>query len=108
MFENGEVATSKSVGTDDLIKRSGPFMHYVTINFEDGSTIMIKTQSTLGGPAAGGSGARTSEIIKGTGRFEGIKGTEAIKAFKVLPVEKGETGTKQYGEGTFTYTLPSK
>jgi hypothetical protein len=58
---------------------------------------MIKTQYTPGGTAP-----RTSEIIKGTGRFEGIKGTEAIKAIKWLPVEQGEAGTKRYGEGTIT------
>jgi len=109
VFENGEVATINHVATNDLIKGSGPFMQYVTIKFEDGSTIMIKSQGTLGGTAAGsyGSGGWTSEIIKGTGRFEGIKGTQSAKA-KFLPVEKGEAGPKGYGEGTITYTLPSK
>lgn len=63
---------------------------------------MIKTQYTLGGTAP-----RTSEIIKGTGRFEGIKETQAGKA-KYLPVEKGEAGPKGIAEGTITYTLPPK
>ena len=49
----------------------------------------------------------TSEIIKGTGRFEGSKGTHTGKA-KFLPVEKGEAGPKGIGEGTYTFTLPSK
>ena len=40
-----------------------------------------------------------SEIIKGTGRFEGIKGTQSGK-MKYLPPEKGEPGMKGYGEGT--------
>ena len=53
------------------------------------------------------SGGWTGEIIKGTGRFEGIKGTQTAKA-KYLPVEKGEAGPKGIGEGTITYTLPSK
>jgi len=44
----GEVATIKHVSTTDLIKGSGPFMQYVTINFEDGSTITIKSQGTIG------------------------------------------------------------
>jgi hypothetical protein len=103
VFENGEVATTNHVATRDLIKGSGPFMQYVTIKFADGSTIIIKSQGTLGGAA----GQWTSEIIKGTGRFEGIKGTQSAKA-KYLPVEKGEAGPKGYGEGTITYTLPPK
>ena len=103
MFENGEVATTNIVATGDLIKWSGPFMQYVTINFADGSTIIIKSQGTVGGAAGGW----TSEIIKGTGRFEGIKGTQSAKA-KYLPLEKGEAGPKGYGEGTLNYTLPSK
>ena len=103
VFENGEVATTSSVNTADGIKGSGPFIQYVTITFADGSTIIIKSHGTVGGPA----GQWTSEIIKGTGRFEGIKGTQSAKA-KFLPVEKGEAGSKAFGEGTITYTLPSK
>ncbi len=103
VFENGELATTNIVATGDLIKWSGPFMQYVTINFADGSTIIIKSQGTLGGSAGGW----TSEIIKGTGRFVGIKGTQSAKV-KYLPVEKGEAGPKGYGEGTINYTLPSK
>jgi len=103
VFENGEVATTNIVATGDLIKWSGPFMQYVTINFADGSTIIIRSEGTIGG----GSGGWKSEIVKGTGRFEGIKGTQSAKA-KYLPIEKGEAGAKGYGEGTITYTLPSK
>ena len=109
VFENGEIATANVVATGDTIKGSGPFMMYVTVKFADGSTIIIKSQGTVGGTTAGSytSGGWTSEIIKGTGRFEGIKGTQSAKA-KYLPLEKGEFGPKGYGEGTITYTLPSK
>lgn len=109
VFESGEIATINHVATGDTIKGSGPFMQYVTINFADGSTIIIKSQGTVGGIAAGAytSGGWTSEIIKGTGRFEGIKGTQTGKA-KYLPVENGEAGPKGHGEGTINYTLPSK
>lgn len=109
VFENGEIATIDHVSTGDFVKGAGPFMQYVTIKFEDGSTIIIKSQGTVGGPGTGvaTSGGWTSEIIKGTGRFEGIKGTQTAKA-KYLPLGKGETGPKGYGEGTITYTLPSK
>ena len=103
-FENGEVATATVVGTFDFTKGKGPFVNYVNMNFEDGSSIMIKTQATFGG----GSSGWTSEIIKGTGRFEGIKGIQSTSKFKFLPVEKEEPGAKGYGEGSLTFTLPSK
>jgi hypothetical protein len=103
VFDNGEVATMKHVYTGDYIKGAGAFMQYVTVNFPDGSTITIKSQGTVGG----GAGGWTSEILKGTGRFEGIKGTQSAKA-TYLPVEPGEAGSKGYGEGTITYTLPPK
>ena len=109
VFENGEVATGNIVTTTDLTKFSGPMLQYVTINFPDGSTIIYKGQGAIGGGTTevGTSGGWTSEIVKGTGRFEGIKGTQSAKA-KYLPIEKGEAGAKGYGEGTITYTLPSK
>ena len=109
IFENGEIATINHVATGDTIKGSGSFMQYVTVKFTDDSTIIIKSHGTVGGTAVGAytSGGWTSEIIKGTGRFEGIKGTQSAKA-KYLPLEKGEFGPKGYGEGTITYTLPPK
>ncbi len=103
VFENGEVATINHVGTGDFIKGFGSFMQYVNIKFQDGSAIIIKSRGVFGGAA----GQWESEIIKGTGRFEGIKGTQSAKS-KFLPVEKGEAGPKGYGEGTITYTLPKK
>ena len=108
VFENGEVATySNNVSTIDLVKGSGPFVTYTTMNFPDGSTITTKGQGTVSGGSGGQWGQWTSEIIKGTGRFEGIKGALSGK-IKYLPVEKEEAGPKGYGEGTITYTLPPK
>jgi hypothetical protein len=109
VFENGEVATARAVVTGDFIKGSGPLTQYATLTFVDGSTIIIKSQGWAGVPAAGTptGGGWKSEIIKGTGRFEGIKGTDSAKA-KYFPVEKGEVGPKGYGEGAMTFTLPSK
>jgi len=108
VLENGEVATQRSVITDDQIKGSGSALQYTTMTFADGSTIIMKVQVTMEGTVAGSSAARiTREIIKGTGRFEGIKGTGTSKV-KYLPGEKGEAGQKGIGEGTLTYTLPPK
>jgi len=103
VFENGEVATAKVVVTIDYVNGDGPFMQYVTITFPDQSTIVIKSQGT----SAGVGSQWTSEILKGTGRFEGIKGTHSAKA-TYLRREPGEGGGKGYGEGTLTYTLPGK
>ncbi len=108
VFENGEVATQSMVLANDLIKGSGSSLMYSTLTFADGSTIMMKVQVTIERTVAGSSAAKmTREIIKGTGRFEGIKGTGTTN-IKYLPIEKDEAGAKGYGEGTITYTLPSK
>ena len=109
VFENGEVATQSSVITTDRIKGSGPSLQYSTITFSDGSTIIIKSQNMGTGTASGAraTAEMTREIIKGTGRFEGIKGT-GTTTNKFLPLEEGEAGQKGIGEGSITYTLPSK
>ena len=109
VFENGEVATQKSVSTSDAIKGSGASLTYQNITFSDGSTIIIKAVGTVTGtgPMVYQSIKMTREIIKGTGRFEGIKGTGSTTV-KYFPVEAGEAGPRRIGEGTLTYTLPTK
>ena len=108
VFENGEVATQISVITSDWIKGSGPGLQYNTMTFSDGSTIIIKEQVTRTGTAGvSTTSASKGEIIKGTGRFKGIKGAVTAKG-RLLPVEKDEVGPKGIGESTITYTLPSK
>ncbi len=101
--EDGEVATSEAVIFRDFTKGAGTLLQYVTMKFQDGSTIILKSQGMVGGPDA----KWESQIIKGTGRFQGIKGTGTSKA-KYLPLEKGESASKGYGETTLTYTLPFK
>jgi hypothetical protein len=78
--------------------------------FLDGSTVTTHVKGIIGPPPAGvpPSAARlTGDIIQGTGRFQGIKGTHTISA-KLLPLEKGELGPKALTEGTLVYTLPGK
>ena len=105
----GEMAWVKSVNSWDVIKGGGPFIAYNTLTFQDGSTIITHNKGISKEHSASGPPETkvTSEIIKGTGRFEGIKGT--VSAWnKSMPLEKGELGEKILGEGTLTYTLPKK
>ena len=108
VIENGEVASWLGVIHTDLIKGSGSFKIYATITFSDDSTIILKAEGTLGGTAATlQTNEAKGEIIKGTGRFEGIKGTGTSRT-RYLPLEKGEDGQKAIAEGTLNYTLPPK
>ena len=108
LFENGEVATGIVIVMGDYIKGVGSNTSYGTVTFADGSTIITRRQMTVtGSGGASASGALKGEIIKGTGRFEGIKGTITQKT-KMLPREKGEPGPKTINEVTITYTLPPK
>ncbi len=105
VFENGEVASGLTIVMGDYIKGAGSNISYGTLTFADGSTIITRRQMTVS--ASGGasvSGGLKGEIIKGTGRFAGIKGTITQKT-KFLPLETGEVGPKTISEVTMTYTL---
>ncbi len=109
ILEGGELGWIKTIGFSDLTKGAGTLITYTTLTFQDGSTIMQHRKGTVGASSAGVSSAakQTGEIIHGTGRFQGIKGTMTTSS-KLLPPEKGELGGKGLGEGTMVYTLPSK
>jgi len=104
IYDNGELAWVKTVTIGDFIKGVGPFSFYAITTFEDGSTITGYAKGTSGGPTS----QFTGEIIHGTGRFQGIKGTSISTSMKNLPPEKGEILGKSIGELTITYTLPPK
>jgi hypothetical protein len=109
VFENKEWAWVKLIHTTDAIKGAGPGEQYQTFTFLDGSTITTHTKGTIEATPAGVSTASkwTGDIIQGTGRFQGIKGTQTISA-KLLPPEKGEPVGKVLVQTTLVYTLPSK
>jgi len=109
IFENGELAWLKAVLSGDLIKGAGTFVIYTTCTFQDGSTITTHSKGKVEAtPVAVQTAAKwTGEIIHGTGRFQGIKGT-VTSSSKLLPPEKGEQAGKALTEGTMVYTLPSK
>jgi len=104
IYDTGELGWTKSVTSFDSTKGVGSFFLYATTTFQDGSTMTSYAKGTSGGPAAQFSG----ELIHGTGRFQGIKGTVATTSLKTLPPEKGEIMGKALGELTLTFTLPPK
>jgi len=106
IYENGELAWSKRVIILDMImtKGVGTQSTYTMTTFQDGSTI---TTSHKGPIVSSTTVKLTGEIIHGTGRFKGIKGTETNSS-RTLPAEKGETIGKIVGDSTITFTLPPK
>jgi hypothetical protein len=103
IYDNGELGWNKTLIIWDGTKGVGSFSQYTTVTFQDGSTTTSYTKGTSSGPTAQFSG----EIIHGTGRFQGIKGTVTGTA-KNLPPAKGETMGKTLSEWTQTFTLPPK
>jgi hypothetical protein len=107
-FENGEIAKMRSDAVFDFIPGKGvQALGYTFYTFDDGSTIEVRFQrAVVPGPAGSGSAKASSELIKGTGRFEGIKGTSS-GAGKNFPPSKEEPA-RAFTDITFSYTLPTK
>lgn len=107
-FENGEIAKYRSHAIGDSTPgKGGQAITYQIYTFEDGSTIVNRTQRLLVPDQSGNYSAKaTIEIIKGTGRFEGIKGTASATGKNFLPGK--EEALRATNEIIFTYTLPSK
>ena len=109
-FIDGEVAIVSGVAYGDFIKGVGPVTNYVKAVYEDGSTVvsMNRFKSLIApdmktGLYEDGKG----EIIMGTGRFAGIKGSLSWTGKRLAPFSKEARG-EFFSEGTMTYTLPSK
>jgi hypothetical protein len=104
-FESREIAMVRSHNLSDFIPGKGPqVIGYTIYTFEDGSTIVQRFQRLIVSenlPAKA-----TGELIKGTGRFAGIKGTVSGTS-KSFHASKGEA-TRNASDLTFTYTLPTK
>jgi len=109
VFEDGTVAAYHTRAIGDLIKSHGPVQGYTDLTYPDGSKTIVKYQCTFAIPAGKklpmlkGKG----DFIKGTGRFEGIKGTVSFNGDYVTPYGK-ETKGDIVVNVTGTYTLPSK
>jgi hypothetical protein len=109
IYENGETAAYHSRLTFDSIKGGeASYSGYCDISFADGSISMTKFQGTSqvveGKKIIKGSG----KYIKGTGRFEGIKGKVSFTGKYVTPYTKDKTKGDAVLEVTSTYTLPKK
>ncbi len=109
-FENGDIAMVKTESISDSATGPGKAslaIAYIYFTFEDGSSIVARNEyRTITDPSGKISSKTTGEMTKGTGRFEGIKGTYT-SAGKVFPLIKGEA-RKYSADATLTYTLPSK
>jgi hypothetical protein len=110
-FEDGEIATYKAFTTSDAIRGKGVLSQgYLLFTFVDGATIITSFRQAQE-PDPEGKFAwffkSTGEVLKGTGRFEGIKGSLSGTGKQLKP-EKGDLTGKSTTDLTFTYTLPSK
>jgi hypothetical protein len=107
-FENGEIAKLRVNAIGDSTPGKGAqAIAYSIFTFEDGSTIVVRLQRLMVADKSGNYSAKnTTELIKGTGRFEGIKGTGSSTGKNFLP-SKGEA-LRATSNFSWTYTLPAK
>ena len=98
-YENGKIATMSSVFTFDNTYGIGTAQGYSIYTFEDGSTQVHKWQEswTEKGLCKG-----TFTYLRGSGRFEGIKGSGSFTGKFFESIATG------YDDFTGTYTLPKK
>ncbi len=108
VYENGDVGAYHTRGTFDFTNSNGPFQGYSEITFEDGSMTIIKYQGTMRKaegqklPDFSGKG----EYIKGTGRFQGIKGNMSFNGRYITPYTPDKTKGDVFINATASYTLP--
>ena len=109
LYVTGVGILRSNVRRFDYIKKQGPWEGYTTITFKDGSTFTYKFQgASSSDPGAAKLLKGKGEFIKGTGRFEGIKGQLSLEGRFVTPFTKDKTKGDNWVEVTGTYTLPSK
>jgi hypothetical protein len=110
IFEDGELAAWLAIGIFDWTKMQGPGWGYHQYTFKDGSTIWAKAQFTSRIPP----GEKLNfieakgEFIKGTGRFEGIKGSWTCKGPFITPMTPDKTKGDLIFECIGTRILPRK
>jgi hypothetical protein len=107
IYENGETAAYHSRGTFDFVKGSGPFQGYTNLKYKDGSTTIIKYQGKMTMNPSSKSRTLTGkgEYIKGTGRFEGIKGNVSFSGKYITPYTADKTKGDTVFDNTATYSI---
>jgi len=95
LHDNGDVANELNKVIFDNVAGVSKWQGYCLQTFKDGSTIMMKHQGTN---AKGQIVEASFELIKGTGRFDGIKGQGTFTG--------QDYGSFNYLKFTGTYTLP--
>jgi len=108
IFENGEVGKQSAVFTFDTRGNTVKFEPITTISFPDGSSWVFKTKGT-GERSPDGKTMTTKQngdFVRGTGKYEGIKGTITLTGTQYGPAEPGKG--HWIADVTATYTLPSK
>jgi len=98
-YENGEIATMSNVFTFDNTYGIGTAQGYSIYTFEDGSTQVHKWQESW---TEEGLFKGTYTYVRGTGRFEGIKGSGSFSGKFFESIATG------YSDFTGTYTLLKK
>jgi hypothetical protein len=109
-FDDGEVVPFKAYSTSQVMGAQSVSQGYISFSFVDGSTIITSFSQINQPDPAGKFGALvkfTGEILKGSGRFEGIKGTMSGEG-KLFKPGKGELSGRSTNDWTITYTLPTK
>ena len=99
----GEIVPRMSIMNFDVVKGKGTATGYETKTFKDGSTLILKWSCTLT-PVDGGK--RTAfegpwEVIAGTGRYAGVKGSGTWKGERI---GDNKTGGDSYNDFTGTIT----
>lgn len=107
VFSNGETAKYATVSTFDSRRNTGGIAQgYSTFTFVDGSQIIFSWKAEIsrtqdGLPFNQGQGI----ILKGTGRFEGIRGISDFSGQQLKPVADDSKLTAGQ-KATITYILP--
>ncbi len=108
VLENGEFGSLRVLAVAHSGPGKGIFLGVNAFTFADGSTIVTTSQPGSFWPDPDAKVAAlqkcVGEIINGTGRFKGIKGTQTMTG-KILKPLKGDFAGKAYSEFVLNYTI---
>jgi hypothetical protein len=108
LFENGEVGNQSAVLALDMKENTVKLDVVTTIVLRDGSSFVFRTKGT-GEKSPDGKlwfTKQTGDFLRGTGKYEGIKGTINIVGTQYGMAEAGKG--HWIADVTASYTLPSK